>query len=84
MNSCPMDSRFWAIQYTHRAAGMAKPIHRDIRGEIISMVRLVELLAWVLLLMALVFMEIREKIKPLTAEITGSRNRPKPPATVQN
>ena len=86
MNSCSMDSRLLAIQYTHRAAGMVKPIHREMRGETIIMLFMLALLAacWACLLTALVFMEMREKITLEPAEMTGRRNRPKPPSIVQN
>ena len=64
---------------------MEKPIHREIRGMVMSMVFIVGLF-WAsadCLFTALVFWEIREKMKPDTAEITGSRKRAKPPLTVQ-
>ena len=54
---------------------MEKPIHREIRGEMIIMDFMVELV-WVLCwFTALVFMEIRENSTLRPAEITGSRNR---------
>ena len=73
-----MDSTFWLIQYTDRPAGMAKPIHRDMRGEMMSMVLLVELAAafWLCLLTALVFIIIRENSRPDPADTMGMRNNP--------
>ena len=41
MISWKMVKIYWAIQYTDRPAGTVKPIHRDIRGIMIIMVRLV-------------------------------------------
>ena len=65
---------------------MEKPIHREIRGEMIIMDFMLALFpAWAACwLTALVFMEIKENTRLEPADTTGSRNRAKPPATVQN
>ena len=65
-----------ATQYTPRQPGIIKPIHRDINGDMISVLLLVEFCCADWLFTELVFMEIRENTKPVTAEMIGMRNRP--------
>jgi hypothetical protein len=64
-------------------AGMAKPIHREMRGLMSIMLLVVELVAWALCwLTALVFIEIKEKRKLVPAEMIGMRNRPTEPQLI--
>ena len=65
----------WAIQYTPRAAGREKPIHRENRGIISSMLLLAaaaELLAWP-------FMLIFITRSCMAAEMMGISKRPTAP-----
>ena len=76
--SCSMANRLLAIQYTPRAAGRVKQIHRENRGMMNMVIRVDwSMVLWVPSTLALILLVTIIDTTPRAAEITGISQRPK-------
>ena len=76
--SCNMAKRLLAIQYTPRAAGRVKQIHRENRGMMTMVIMLDwSMVFWVCRTTALILLVRIMDTTPSRAEMTGMSHRPK-------